>query len=117
MNCVNLDNMFEIQKKKPEELDLNEVTQENYSSKIVGKWLMQTSNGSVLEFTGDKIIVSQMGKEFSNGTYKISGTRLIYTGTTANGGSNNGISEFKLFLNDMIILNDKGKEYTYERIE
>ncbi len=69
MNCVNLDNMFEIQKKKPEQLDLTEVTLENYSSKIIGKWLMQSSNGAVLEFAGDKIIVTQMGKEFSNGTY------------------------------------------------
>ena len=117
LNCVNLDNMFEIQKKNPEEMDLTEVSQDEYSSAITGKWLSQTSNGVLLEFIGDKIIVSQMGNKISNGTYKISGTRLIYTGTTTSGGSNNGLSEFKLFLKDMIILNDKGKEYTYERIK
>lgn len=117
LNCVNLDNMFEIQKKKPEEMDLTEVSQDGYSSAIIGKWFLQNSNGLLLDFNGEKIIVSQMGKEVSNGTYKISGTRLIYTGTTTSGASNNGVSEFVLFSKDMIILKDKGKEYTYERIK
>lgn len=109
--------MFEVQKKKPEELNLTEVGLEEYSSTIIGKWLSQTGNGVILEFVGDKIIVSQNGKEVSNGSFKISSARLIYTGTTTSGTSNNGVSEFKLFLKDMIILNDKGKEYTYERVK
>jgi hypothetical protein len=117
MNCVNLENIFEIQKKKSEELDLSEVLTENYSNSIIGTWLMQGSNNITIEFSKDKIIVSQMGKEISQGTYKVSSSRLIYTSTTTNGESNNGVSEFKMFLKDMIILKNNDKEYTYERIK
>jgi hypothetical protein len=109
--------MFEVKKKKPNELNLTEVEQTNYSTEIIGKWLSQSINGLILEFTQDKLIVSQMGKVVSEGTYKISGTRLIFTGIMANGNSNNGVSNFELFLKDMIILKDKGKDLTYERIE
>lgn len=117
ISCVNLDNMFEVKRKKPSELNLNEVEQSNYSTEIIGKWLAQSTNGVILEFVGDKLIVSQMGKVVSEGNYKISGTRLIYTGTTTSGTSNNGVSSFELFLKDMITLKDKGKDITYERIE
>jgi len=78
---------------------------------------MQSGNGVTLEFIDDKIIVSKMGKIFSEGTYKITGTRLIYTGKTITGESNNGVSNFEMFLKDMIILKDKGQDYTYERVE
>jgi hypothetical protein len=117
ISCVNLDNMFEVKRKKPSELNLNEVEQSNYSTEIIGKWLAQSTNGVILEFIGDKLIVSQMGKVVSEGNYKISGTKLIYTGTTTSGTSNNGVSRFELFLKDMITLKDKGKDITYERIE
>ena len=117
MNCVNIDNMFELVKKNPDELDLNEVAQNDYSIEIIGKWSLQSGNGVELEFIEDKIIVSKMGKIISEGTYKISGSRLIYTGKTTSGSSNNGVSNFDLFLKDMIILKEKGQEFTYERVE
>lgn len=53
----------------------------------------------------------------SEGNYKISGSRLIFTGKTTSGGTNNGVSNFELFLKDMVILKDKGQDYTYVRIE
>lgn len=117
MKCVNIDNMFEIKKRKPSELDLTEIESNEYSAVIIGKWLAQNIEGLILEFTEDKIIVNQMGHIVSEGTYKIAGTRLIYTGETIDGRSNNGVSNLELFLKDMIILKDKGQEITYERIE
>lgn len=117
MDCVNVDNMFELQKKNPDEMDLSDVDQSDYSTVIIGKWLLQSDSGVVLEFIEDKIIVSKLGRVISEGTYKISGTRLIYTGTTTSGTSNNGVSNFELFLKDMIVLKDKGQELTYERVE
>ncbi|SDC71557.1 hypothetical protein [Williamwhitmania taraxaci] len=117
VSCVNLDNMFEVKKKKPSELNLNEVEPSNYSVEIIGKWLSQSTNVTVLEFIGDKLRVIQRGIVVSDGNYKISGTRLIYTGATSSGASNNGVSNFELFLKDMITLKDKGQEITYERIE
>lgn len=117
IKCVNTENMFEVKKKKPNELDLTEIEQTSYATEIIGKWVAQSINGFILEFTQDKLIVSQTGKVISEGTYKISGSKLIYTGTMTNGESNNGVSNFELFLKDMITLKDKGREITYERIE
>lgn len=112
MNCVELTNFFELKKKKPSELNLNEVSEDNYSTEIIGKWVLQTNNNLVLEFNSqNQIIIYNSGNIISEGTYKILKNRLIYTGTIKSGSS-----IFELFLKDMIILKENGKEYTYERI-
>ncbi len=112
ISCLNLNNIFEAKKKKVEDLNLDEVKQSTYSREIVGKWLLQSGNGTTLEFIEGRIIVRKMKRIISNGTYKILGNRLIYTAT-----ANNGVSNFELFLKDMIVLKEKGKEFTYERIK
>ena len=112
VHCLLLPNLVQLLHLLYEIIESNK-----YSSEIIGKWLAQYMEGVILEFTKDKIIVSQMGHIVSEGTYKIAGTRLIFTGEVIDGRSNNGVSNFELFLKDMIILKDKGQEITYERIE
>jgi hypothetical protein len=111
-NCVNMENVFELQKKDASELDLTEVPKNEYSTTINGKWTLQGSNGKVIEFKDGKVIYNRMGVKESEGSYKIVGNRIIIT--TDNG---NSISEISMFLKDMLILKEKGEEKTYERVE
>lgn len=112
ISCIDTSNMLEIKTKEATKLNLDEIDVINYSNEIKGKWLMQNEKKVTLEFIEDKIIVKESNRLISEGTYKIIGKRLIFTGHT-----NSGTSTFELFLKDMIILKEKGKEYTYERME
>ena len=110
--CVNLENVFEIKKKDVNNMNLNEVSKADYKTKINGKWLLQGSAGIVINFKDGKVSISKMGIEYTSGSYKIAGNRLIFT--TKEG---NSITEISMFLNDMIILKDQNGENTYERID
>ena len=111
-DCVNMENVFELKKKDASEMDLTEVSKNDYSTSINGEWSLQGANGKVTEFKDGKVTYSKMGVKESEGSYKIVGNRIIIT--TDNG---NSISEISMFLKDMLILKEKGEEKTYERIE
>jgi hypothetical protein len=111
--CVNMENVFEMEKKDASEMDLTEVTKEEYSKSIIGKWSTQGKTGQIVEFDNDsKIKNSKMGRLELEGSYKIVGNRIIVS--TDNG---NSISEISMFLKDMLILKENGNETTYERVE
>lgn len=112
-NCINMDNFFVVEQTEPSQLDLTAVQESDYLSEISGKWLLKSEQGVILEFSDGKITISKMGKVLSEGTFNIVGDKLIYSASN----NNNGVSTFALFVKDMIVLNDKGKEYTYERIK
>ncbi|MEM9897088.1 MAG: hypothetical protein AAF789_12030, partial [Bacteroidota bacterium] len=112
MNCVDLSPFYEVETKDPLEMDLSEVPDSLYSDNIIGKWLLQSDKDVMLEFHTDKLIVTREGKIYSEGTYNIAGKNLIYTGTKSS-----GLSVFEIFVRDMIVLREKGVQYTYERVE
>lgn len=112
MSCVDMDKVFELKKKDATEMDLTEVSKSDYSTVIKGKWLLQGSNGKVIEFLDGKFNYSSKGVKLADGSYKIVGNKII---TTSSAG--NEISEITLFLKDMMNIKDKKKESTYERID
>jgi len=111
-NCVNMDNIYEVKKKDSSEMDLNEVVKENFAKDINGKWLLQGSSGKVVVFNNGKVTFNKMGISYDEGSYKIVGNRIIMTSKEGS-----SILEISMFLKDMIILKEKGKEKTYERVE
>lgn len=110
-NCVEIDNVFEVKKKKASEMDLSEVSKSDYASTINGHWNLQKSNGVTVEFKDGKVIYSKKGVKESEGSYKIVANRVIIT--TDKG---NSIAEISMFLKDMLILKESGEEKTYERL-
>lgn len=110
-NCVNMDNVFELQKKSADEMDLTEIAKADYLKSIKGKWVLQGSNGKVLEFLDNTFIYTKMGVKLTEGAFKIVGNRMIITSPEGN-----SVSEITMFLKDMLILKEKTGENTYERI-
>jgi len=111
-SCVKMENVFEVKRKDASELDLTEVGQVDYSKIIKGKWILQGSNGDIIEFKDGNYIYSKMGVEIASGSYKIASSKLIIT--TQKG---NQINDITMFLKDMIMLKDSKGEETWERIE
>lgn len=111
-SCVNMDNVFELKKKDATEMDLSEVSKSDYKRTIKGKWLLQGSNGKVLEFLDSSFIYTKKGVKLSEGSYKIVGSKMIITSSAGN-----SVSEITMFLKDMLMLKEKSLENTYERVE
>jgi hypothetical protein len=110
-SCIDMKNVFELEKKDATEMDLTEVEKSEYSNFIKGKWVLQGSNGKVLKFLDKNFIYSKKGVKLTEGSYKIVGNKMITTSS-----SGNGVSEIIMFLKDMLMLKEKSEENTYERI-
>ncbi|WP_425390987.1 hypothetical protein [Ekhidna sp.] len=115
-NCIDLETIYELKVKPSSELDLTEVSVDEYSEVIIGTWGAKMNGVTIemqLDSANNALFILNGDKEVK-GTYKISGSNFIFFGEASN-----QISPIETFLTDMIVIEDNavGKDITYSRIK
>lgn len=111
--CIDLESIMEIQEKSAEELNMDEVPMSEYKNRIIGNWITTNDSGQkiIMRVYEKSYTLEMMNSVFYEGTYKILKDRFIFSGDQGS-----STSKIVLFLEDMVVIDNKGVEATWTRI-